>query len=327
MKKILTLFALLCCLYSAQAQNRVDNLFFEARGGFADEFTSKNNSNHFTGDFFNFQANGHLSDKISYRIRQRLTKNPFDQDNILNGTDFLYIDWRINPKWSLTIGKQEIYIGGFEYDYAPIDVYYWSGFCNNLPQSYGMGVSLGFHFDSNNTLYFQIINSPYSLGNNDDYLSYNLAWFGQIAPFWKTIWSANYAEAANSNGLFLFASGNRFQIADFYLEADFTESILETRNDTKCAFSVVGKLNYNYKDKLNAFVKGGYDDNILSYDNNAENVFLYHKNYSFIGGGVEFFPLENKDLRLHCVYYYNDSDKIHNLNIGATWKLDVISRK
>ncbi|MBR1769795.1 MAG: hypothetical protein IJ748_04980 [Bacteroidales bacterium] len=320
----------LCFLFSlsmvTKAQNYVDRAFFEARAGFHNELDDGHYGKHFTGDFLNFQMFGNISDNISYRIRQRLNKNPFDSDNILNATDFLYIDWRINKHWSVMFGKQEIFIGGFEYDYAPIDVYYWSDFCNQLPQSYGMGLSLGYHYDENNTVYFQIINSPFSLGNKDEFLSYNVAWFGQAFDWWKTIWSVNYVEAEKGTDMFYVALGNRFESGDFYLEADFTEGINATNTDDIITnFSVVGKLNYNYRDKLNIFLKGGYDDNSYTYLGNALSPFVYDRDYSYFGAGAEYFPLNNKDLRLHAVYYYNNEDKKHNFDLGATWQLNIKS--
>ena len=251
MKKITLLLVIVCAAISLQAQNYVTDAFFEARAGFHNQIDDNNKySNHFTGDFFNFQMFGNITDNISYRVRQRLNTNPFANDNILNATDFLYFDWKINDKWSLMVGKQEIYIGGFEYDYAPIDVYYWSDYCNQIPQSYGMGVSLGYTFKENNIIYLQAINSPFSLGDNDNLLAYNLIWFGDLFSWWKTIWSANYVEVVNDKGLFYIALGNKFEMGDFYLEADYTEQINTTQKENKYSFSLAGKLDYNYRDKL-----------------------------------------------------------------------------
>lgn len=327
MRKITLFLLIVCFAISIKAQNHISNAFFEARAGFHTEINDNNKyNNHFTGDFFNFQMFGNITDNISYRVRQRLNKNPFAEDNIFNATDFLYFDWKIDNKWSLMVGKQEIFIGGFEYDYAPIDVYYWSGFCNEIPQSYGIGAALGYSFNKDNILYLQIINSPFSLGNKDNLLSYNLAWFGKVADWWKTIWSTNYVEGEKDEKLFYVALGNRFEINDFYLEADFTQTINNNEDDLKYTYAFVGKLNYNYRDKLDAFIKGGYDKEPISYSSVCYTPFNYTDNYVFFGGGVEYFPLKNKDLRLHCVYYYNDKDKKHNIDFGVTWKLNVVKK-
>ena len=80
---------------------------------------------------------------------------------------------------------------------------------------------------------------------------------------------------------------------------------------------------YQNQEKLDIFVKGGYDDNSINYVNTLNNPFVYRDPYKYVGGGVEYYPLDSKDLRLHCVYYYNNEDKIHNLDLGATWKLSV----
>lgn len=327
MKKSFILLAIiLCTIFSAKAQNKVNSLFFDGRVGFMNTITDEY-SGHFTGDYLNFQMLGNITDNLSYRIRQRLNKNPFDENNILNGTDFLFISWQIDNNWFIDFGKQEILIGGFEYDYAPIDVYYYSQFCNSINQCYGIGLTGGYKFNDNNKVMLQVANSPFSNGNIDDKLSYNLIWFGQILDWWKTIWSINYADATNSIDMEYIALGNRFELSDFYLEFDWNAG-KTTKDDF--TFSYCGKLNYNYRDKLNIFAKGGYDES-TSMIHGLPSMHSYAENFQYIGGGIEFFPLNNKDLRLHAVCYYEDSDekgyKDHvNIALGASWKVDVIKK-
>ncbi|MBQ9253971.1 MAG: hypothetical protein IJ180_11410 [Bacteroidales bacterium] len=324
MKKIILLLFITCSLFGAKAQNKVDNLFFEARGGFMNALDDGKYNGYFTGDFFNLQMFGHINDKISYRIRQRLNKNPFAQDNIFNATDFLYFSWNIDDTWFLDFGKQEIYIGGFEYDYAPIDNYYWSDFCNQLPKSYGMGITLGYKQDENNKVMLQIANSPFYMNPNDKHFSYNLIWFGQVFPWWKTMWSVNFVDVSDDINMFYVALGNRFKWNNWYLELDYTNSM---DNDDNYGMSICAKLNYNYKDMFNFFVKGGYDDHSYVNIEDINNIFVFNSTYKYIGCGVEYFPLDNKDLRLHAVYYHDNRDNENRLTIGATWKLNVINNK
>lgn len=321
-KNILLLVLALCTVFTVNAQNKVDNLFFEARGGFMNTINGDDYAGHFTGDFFNLQMFGHITDNVSYRVRQRLNKNPFVADNIFNATDFLYFSWQIDNNWSLDFGKQEIYIGGFEYDYAPIDVYYWSDFCNNIPQSYAFGLTAGYEFDVNNShekIMFQVANSPFSQGDFDKHLSYNLIWFGEFAYWWKTIWSVNYVNATNNIDKQYLALGNRFELGNMYLELDYTLS------STDYVGSICGKFNYNYNDKFNFFLKGGYDENsYISMLTQTE----FEDTYTYFGGGVEYFPLDNKDLRLHAAYYHDDrNEDAHRIALGATWKLNVINNR
>ena len=45
-----------------------------------------------------------------------------------NATDWFYVDYKPTEQWTLSAGKQVIDIGGWEYDYAPINLYYCSEF-------------------------------------------------------------------------------------------------------------------------------------------------------------------------------------------------------
>jgi hypothetical protein len=47
--------------------------------------------------------------------------------------------------------------------------------------------------------------------------------------------------------------------------------------------------------------------------------------YLFYGAGLEYFPLkDNKSIRLHAVWSSNNYTKRHAINIGLTWKFDVV---
>ncbi|MDE6630785.1 MAG: OprO/OprP family phosphate-selective porin, partial [Bacteroidales bacterium] len=97
------------------------------------------NQSAFSGKYINFMLNGNISDKFSYHFRYRFNKiTSFGE--FFNAVDWAYLDYDINPNWRVSAGKQMVYIGGFEYDYAPIDVYFWSGANENIT-CYEMGVS------------------------------------------------------------------------------------------------------------------------------------------------------------------------------------------
>lgn len=328
MKKIFAVFAfsVLGIFCTAKAQNYVDELYFNARGSFNFQEGKHLEDKGAKAEFFNFNMLGKINDNISYRIRQRFTKS-VSADNPLNATDFLYFDWKINDKWSMAFGKQEIFIGGFEYDYAPIDVYFYSDFCNTLPECYSFAGSLFYNLDENQQFIFQLSNSPY-YADFSNKLSYNLAWFGQFAPWWKTIWSVNEVEFKDGKFMNYIALGNQFIFGDFTLDVDFMNQYCNDYDDFLFTdWNIVGKLNYHYKD-FNFFVKSGYDETPVNAPVWAISSSVYDKDYSYFGGGIEYFPLKNNDLRLHAVYYWEDkADGIHNFSIGATWMMNVIKKK
>ncbi|MDE7149747.1 MAG: hypothetical protein K2O01_04985, partial [Bacteroidales bacterium] len=94
----------------------------------------------FTGKFLNFILDGNITDKFSYHFRYRFNKFNSTQD-FFEATDWAYLNYDINRNWRVSAGKQVIVIGGYEYDKAPIDVYFYSDFCNFLPACYEFGIS------------------------------------------------------------------------------------------------------------------------------------------------------------------------------------------
>ena len=129
MKKIIVGFLLLWIPVLTSAQVGVDRFFLDMRASFHQETEDGEYNSQMTGDYLNLHLLGHISPKIDYRIRQRLTKKVFDERNMFNATDFMYLNWQATDRWSFMAGKQTVLIGGYEYDAAPIDVYYYSQFC------------------------------------------------------------------------------------------------------------------------------------------------------------------------------------------------------
>lgn len=58
-------------------------------------------------------------------MRHRLNKKNNDA-SFFDATDWLYLAYR-KDNWELSAGKQVVAIGGYEYDAAPIDLYFCSG--------------------------------------------------------------------------------------------------------------------------------------------------------------------------------------------------------
>ena len=151
-------FLAIACLLAASvfASAQVDYAAFEARGA----FVVNQGKPGISADFLNIQVKGHIGPSLRFRFRHRLTKPIYDAKNPLNGTDILSLTWDVSPKWSISGGKLPIFIGGYEWDAAPIDVYYYSGFCNGIQQVYGLGGSAFFRPKEGQELEVQVTHSP-----------------------------------------------------------------------------------------------------------------------------------------------------------------------
>lgn len=329
--KSFRLTLLLFCLVpvALPAQNHVDRLYFDMRASFHQETQNGKYSSQVVGEYLNFQMMGHLTPKIDYRIRQRLNKKVFDERNMFNATDFMYVNWQATDRWSFLAGKYAVLIGGYEYDATPIDVYYYSQFCSNLYQGFTFGATASYRFADSQNVVFQVCNSPLSLGFQNIY-AYNVAWRGQFAPWWKTIWSVNFVEDMDKKMVNYVALGNHFIFGNVIFDIDvMNRSGLTQKRFLMSDYSIISKIIWSVG-KWNICAKAGYEknawDNVDADGRAYDLVIAPGTEYLYGGCGVEWFPLDSDRLRFHAVYYWDNAERRHNYVLGVTWRVDVIGR-
>ena len=322
--------ALLINVFAVRAQEPVEMLYFEARAGLGMHL-GPDGTPHMgpSVDYLNFHAAGHLSPTVSYRLRQRFTKPLYSPDYPLNGTDFLWLDWAPSDKWHFSAGKLPVLLGGFEWDTQPIDVYYWSGFCNHVAEVYALGIQSFWSPVDGQTISFQATQSPWSRGVWDCY-AFNLGWIGSFAPWWKTIWSINQMDDVRGGGMQYISLGNRFETGRWALEMDWMDrEALHRKQKTFSDYSLIGRLVYD-AGKWNVFLKGGYDFNDAGNNDQAGVSFDYNYpsglEYSYAGGGAEFFPLGDRKLRIHFFLMTDNLQKALCLQAGLTWRFNLIDK-
>jgi hypothetical protein len=328
MKRLAILTAGLLLSVAALAQQmHVDEVSVDTRASFHQETREGVYSSHFQGEYLNLHIMGQLTDKLSFRIRQRLNKK-IEDTNPFNATDFLWLKWQASPKWSLTFGKQPILLGGYEIDSAPIDVYYYGAFTNNLYQYYAFGISAAYSPAPGQSISLQFIPSPISPVTQNAY-SYNLYWNGHILPRWKTVWSYNLVEDMYARKLNYLVLGNKFELGALVVDLDLIDRASFQQKNWLSDWSVIVKAILTLG-KWNLCTKMGYerndaanvDINGISYD-----LTLPAGNDYFYGGaGVEYFPLGNENLRIHVAYFRDNHDAVNNIDIGLTWRFKIYKR-
>ncbi len=321
-----------CCLAlllcgGARAQVHIDQFYFDTRASFHQEVDARKYNSQFTGDHFNLNIRGSLFDKLDFRVRQRLNKAVFDARNMFNATDFLYVRWQADPRLSLTVGKTAVLIGGYEFDAVPIDVYYYSNFCNNLYQGFSFGANAEFEFLPGQALALQICNSPLSLGLQNLY-AYNLAWRGSFAPWWDTIWSVNFVQDEFNRTINYIALGNHLVFGGLAVDFDLMNRAGAGQPRFFSDYTFISKIIWTVG-KWNLCAKAGYESN------DAANVDALGRPLDlavapgtkniYAGCGVEYFPFPDRNkLRLHAVYFKSSTIGVDNFDIGITWRLDVM---
>lgn len=327
MKKFSLLLLALLAISALQAQ-KITRLNLEFRGDWQldsqmqlSTFDSdkRESVSNFSGKFANFRMDGTLSENLSYSFRYRINKV---QSNPFASTDWATLTYATD-KWEFSGGKQVVAIGGYEYDRAPIDIYFASEYWHQIA-CYQFGVSAAYKFGSTKFL-AQVCQSPYDFANQGLY-AYNL-----MLSNANTLSSLNVLEYAPGKFAGYIALGLREVFGSVAVELDTMY-----RNDLEnvkgsSSFSAMLDVNWAVNEKFNLFAHASFDEN------NSENMFdptvppgtsLWH-----VGGGVEYFPMGNRDVRIHAASSYVAGDSLvgnalHNgdfmFQMGLTWRINLI---
>jgi len=333
---ITALYMCIFCYCSLIAQDDLPvNLSIEARGDYQrqyiDGITDKDACG-FKGQFLNLKVSGSINEHFSYSFRHRLNKTNFNS-NFFDATDWLYLNYSPTKNVTFSGGKQVVAIGGYEYDRAPIDLYFCSEFWNFIP-CYEWGVSAGYNFNNGkDNLMFQFCQSPFrSYYTHVDMYAYNLMWIGKHG-IWSTLWSANMMEWAQGKFINYIALGNRFDLGSkFAVELDFMNRASSHQKFLFKNCSLMGEVQFMPSKKVKVFAKATYDINRSG--NNSDLLVCDGSELTRVGAGVEYYPLSNYDIRLHAFGSYcwgtNSNpegwnvDKLTYVGVGITWKMQIL---
>lgn len=332
---IIALVATLSAVGGYAQENKLISRFeLEARGDYQrtylDGDTDKDNCG-FDGRYLNLRLDGNISEQFSYSYRQRFNKASLDA-GFFNATDWIYLNYHPNEVITLSAGKQPVDIGGFEYDRAPIDLYFCSEFWNQVP-CYEWAARAAWQITDNDNLRFQVSQSPFrSFYQHTDMYAYNLMWVGSHG-IWSTLWSANMIEWCEGHYISYLALGNTFRFTDkLRLELDFMNRAASGHAYLFRNCSVMGELRYQPTARLSLFAKATYDVNKTD---RAEDLVVYQgTEMTMVGGGIEYFPLADNRVRLHatCSYAFGTNthpspvmlDKQNVIDLGLTWRLNFV---
>lgn len=320
----------------AQNENIIKHLELQARGDYQREYIDgkaiRDNSG-FKGKYFNFIISGEITEGLSYYYRQRLNRIS-SSSTFFDATDWLYLNYDATKNLTLSAGKQVVGIGGFEYERAPINIYFASEYWNNIP-CYQWGVSATLHTNSQKDHFLlQVCQSPFRtyVLHNDIY-AYNLMWTGQHNWF-ETLWSLNLQEFAEGKFINYITLGNALNFGKWRVELDLMNRAVDKQTFLFRDCSVMGEVRFKASDAVSVFAKATYDVN--KSEKTGDYCVLPGTEVTRIGGGVEYFPLKNRNLRLHADYCYTMGtqgnisgalrDKQSCINAGLTWNVNFIDK-
>lgn len=337
MKKAVTTIAFLAfalCTASAQTTLRL-----EARLDYMQEYQDGdkiNDASGFKGKYLNIRLDGNISGSISYSYRQRLNK-PNKEATFFDATDWITLTYKAR-NWAVSGGKQVVCIGGYEYDRAPIDVYFASEYWHHIA-CYQVGASGSYISDTgNDRLTFQFCESPFRKGSlnpgNKEMFAYNLMWTG-THDWFESLYSVNMIEYMPGRFINYISLGNRFMFGKFKVELDIMNRAASFRDFFGRDMSLVGDISWHPVDRLKIFAHLSHDFNTT--DDPADLCVAPGTRITRLGGGLEYFPFKTyKDIRLHINGCYTFGTATENgalrhnqtiIDCGVTWFMNLLDLK
>jgi hypothetical protein len=275
------------------------------------------------------EVRGDLTERIFYRFRHRLNKSnaAVSLDNLATATDMMYAGFRLNEKWTATVGKMCQMWGGYEFDLNPMNIYEYSDFLNNM-DNFMLGAMITYAPNPNHEFNLQITdvrNSNFAdlyatatatatIKESNTPLAYIFNWNGNLLDgLVQTRWGAGLQSEADGYTNALVMLGTKLNLPKFQVFLDYMmandqldrlkftpRSKAEVVKDAKYN-SFVLKAEYQPAPEWNIFAQGLYE---------TANSSLANNEFKGIGyfAGVEYLPFKEQDLRFFLAYIGRSRD-------------------
>ena len=276
------------------------------------------------------EVRGDLTERIFYRFRHRLNKSnaAVSLDNLATATDMMYAGFRLNEKWTATVGKMCQMWGGYEFDLNPMNIYEYSDFLENM-DNFMLGAMITYAPNPNHEFNLQITdvrNSNFAdlyatatatIKESNTPLAYIFNWNGNLFDsVIQTRWGAGLQSEADGYTNTLVMLGTKLNLPKFQVFLDYmmANDQLDRLNYTPLSNngsatpvkdakynSFVLKAEYQPAPEWNIFAQGLYE---------TANSSLANNEFKGIGyfAGVEYLPFKEQDLRFFLAYIGRSRD-------------------
>ncbi|MBO4984336.1 MAG: OprO/OprP family phosphate-selective porin [Bacteroides sp.] len=282
---------------------------------------------------------GNIGKDFSYHFRQSFNKysNPHALDNLSSSVEYAYMNWKMNDKLKLTVGKQIIQLGGHEYWINGLKIREFSDFNNNIA-CYQAGVNAAVSLTPTQQLNLQLLNNR--AGTEED-----IFLFGRPdglekakAPLLGTVnydgtfcdkalnlrYSVSAGQLTKGRNIFYLTAGNIWKEGPVFAYLD----IMYSREgvDTKGLISelsanlpdggvtaqyaqyltLIGNFDYRIHPNWNLYVKSAYETGGVYKANGPYEKGRYRCTWN-IQACAEFFPMKNSELLifLHLLHKHH----------------------
>ena len=307
------------------------NMYFNFQTSLDAEKKGENDLNtKFQARQLRLEVRGDLTERIFYRFRHRLNKSnaAVSLDNLATATDMMYAGFRLNEKWSATVGKMCQAWGGYEFDLNPMNIYEYSDFLENM-DNFMLGAMITYAPNPNHEFNLQITdvrNSNFAdlyatatatIKESNTPLAYIFNWNGNLLDgLVQTRWGAGLQSEADGYTNALVMLGTKLNLPKFQMFLDYmmANDQLDRLNYTPLSNngsatpvkdakynSFVLKAEYQPAPEWNIFAQGLYE---------TANSSLANNEFKGIGyfAGVEYLPFKEQDLRFFLAYIGRSRD-------------------
>ena len=279
---------------------------------------------------------GDFGKNFSYHFRQSFNKysNPRVLDNLSSSVECASVGWHVKPHFALTVGKQAIQLGGYEYWVNAIRVREFSDF-NNYIDCYQAGVNGSVIFSPTQQINVQMVNN--SAGRGDEAFLYGrpegvekvkvpvlstLNWDGYFCNKALNLrYSLSWGELARKRDILYVTAGNVWEKGPVvaYVDLMYSREGIDTKglvSELSASlpeggvtaqhvqyFTTIVNLDYRVHKHWNVYAKGAYELGGVYRANGPYEEGLYRRTWN-AQLCAEYFPMDNSELKiyLHLLY-------------------------
>lgn len=265
----------------------------------------------------------------------------FSDSDGANWLSWANVTFTVGGNWGsldFTLGKDAILTGGFEIDQYDFDAHYQlcSYFWNNY-NVYQWGAKVAYTLPNETSSFaFQWGTSPLGVKMfSDKTFAYSLQWRGDY-DWYSSIWSTNFfadsenevyqPDGTNKAGYMNIVSlGNEFYVGDVTLGLEWMNRAWTASNFFGQEGHIIAGATYNWNDKIEVTARGGWDYMYRDCIYAENGTRTGGEDYWFAGAVLNWYPLKNRDLRVHALTAYNNNqwDGYMCAEVGVTYNFNL----
>lgn len=281
------------------------------------------------------EIKGSFAENFEYHFRQSFNKysNPHAVDNLSSSVEYANVSWTTSKWFKLTMGKQNLALGGHEYVTSGLKVREFTEFNNNI-QQFQTGIGGEFTLSPDHSMKIQLLNSRAGSDANTYIYGLPIGQNAAKAPLTTILnWNGYFAdrvlnlrygigsgELAQKAGILYLTAGHVYEKGPVLAYVDFmysregidskgllsemtaTWDTPQTLKHTEY-MTAIADIDFRFHKKWNVYIKGAYETGRIYKANCGLEPGLYRVSWN-AQTSMEYYPLNNSELKLYLHILY-----------------------